>query len=133
MIGLFKDKVAFRELVADLYPDYRFFGLALAELRAFDPTRVRAPFVVKPAVGFFSMGVHVVDSAEAWPGVVDEIEREVGRSPRSTPTRCSASTASSSRRSSRARSSPSTRTSTRDGAPVLVERATRTCSPRQTT
>ena len=33
--------------------------------------------MVKPAVGFFSMGVHVVDSAEAWPGVVDEIEREV--------------------------------------------------------
>ena len=77
MVGLFKDKVAFREMVADLYPDYRFCGLSTEELRAFDPTAVRAPFVVKPAVGFFSMGVHVVDSAEAWPSVVDEIEREV--------------------------------------------------------
>jgi len=28
-------------------------------------------------VGFFSMGVHVVESAEAWPAVVVEIEREV--------------------------------------------------------
>ena len=26
-IELFKDKVAFRELMADLYPDYRFFGV----------------------------------------------------------------------------------------------------------
>ncbi len=77
MIEAFKDKVAFRELVADLYPDYRFFGLRLDELRDFDPTRVRAPFIVKPAVGFFSMGVHVVGSAEEWPAAVDRIEREV--------------------------------------------------------
>ncbi len=76
-IGIFKDKVAFRELVADLYPDYRFFGLTLPELRTFDPARVRAPFIVKPAVGFFSMGVHVVDSPEAWPAAVAQIEREV--------------------------------------------------------
>lgn len=77
MIGLFKDKVAFRELVADLYPDYRYFGLPLSGLRTFDPSSLRAPFIVKPAVGFFSMGVHVVESAEAWPAVVVEIEREV--------------------------------------------------------
>lgn len=76
-IHLFKDKVAFRDLLADLYPDYRYVGLALRELRAFDPSRLRAPFVVKPAVGFFSMCVHVVESAAAWPAVVAEIEREV--------------------------------------------------------
>jgi hypothetical protein len=76
-IELFKDKVAFRDLVADLYPDYRYVGLPLSRLRAFDPASLRAPFVVKPAVGFFSLAVHVVQSAAAWPGVVDEIEREV--------------------------------------------------------
>lgn len=76
-IELFKDKVAFRELIADLYPDYRFFGIATGELRDFDPTRLRAPFVVKPAVGFFSMGVHVVETAAEWPAVVARIEREV--------------------------------------------------------
>ena len=76
-IELFKDKVAFRDLVADLYPDYRYVGVPAGELRAFDPARLRAPFIVKPAVGFFSLGVHVVESAAAWPAVVDEIEREV--------------------------------------------------------
>lgn len=76
-IELFKDKLAFRDLVADLYPDYRYSGMPVGELRAFDPERLRAPFVIKPAVGFFSLGVHVVESAAAWPGVVDEIEREV--------------------------------------------------------
>lgn len=76
-IDLFKDKVRFRELVADLFPDYRFAGLTLTELRAFDPESVRAPFVVKPAVGFFSMGVHVVENAQAWDQTVAVIEREV--------------------------------------------------------
>jgi hypothetical protein len=76
-IELFKDKVAFRDLVADLYPDYRYAGVPVGELRAFDPSRLRAPFIVKPAVGFFSLGVHVVESAAAWTAVVGEIEREV--------------------------------------------------------
>ena len=37
-IELFKDKLAFRDLVADLYPDYRYAGVPAGELRAFDPT-----------------------------------------------------------------------------------------------
>ncbi len=77
MVRLFKDKLAFRDLVADLYPDYRYFELSLSGLRAFDPTSLRAPFILKPAVGFFSMGVHVVASAEAWPAAVADVEREV--------------------------------------------------------
>ena len=76
-IRLFKDKLAFRDLVADLYADYRYFGVPLSGLRALDPSSLRAPFIVKPAVGFFSLGVHVVASADAWPSVVAELEREV--------------------------------------------------------
>jgi len=76
-IDVFKDKVRFRQLVADLYPEYGFADLSLGDLRAFDPASLRTPFVIKPAVGFFSMGVHVVDTPEAWPGIVDTIEREV--------------------------------------------------------
>ena len=111
-IGLFKDKIAFRELVADLYPDYRFVGLPLSGLRAFDPSSLRAPFIVKPAVGFFSLGVHVVESAAGVAGCGrPRRARGRGRSLRSIRTRCWGSTGSWSRRSSRARSSPSTRTS----------------------
>jgi len=76
-IELFKDKAAFRRLVADLFPGYGFAELRLDQLRAFDPTSLRSPFVIKPAVGFFSMGVHVVESPQAWPAIVEIIEREV--------------------------------------------------------
>ncbi len=75
-IALFKDKVVFRELLGDLYPAYGFRGIDLTDLRGFDSTSLRFPFVVKPAVGFFSMGVHVIDSAAAWVRAVDAIERD---------------------------------------------------------
>lgn len=76
-IDLFKDKVRFRDLIADLYPNYRYAGLTLEELEGFDPASVPAPFVVKPAVGFFSMGVHVVDSVDEWSGVLATLRGEV--------------------------------------------------------
>ena len=76
-IDAFKDKVRFRELIVDLYPDYRFAGVSLHELAHFDATSMRTPFVVKPAVGFFSMGVHVVERAADWPAVVAQIHAEV--------------------------------------------------------
>ena len=129
-IGLFKDKVAFRELVADLYPDYRFFGLSLAELRSFDPARVRAPFIVKPAVGFFSMGVHVVESAEAWPGSCRR-DRARGRAVRRHLPGPGAGPGPLRGRGGHptARSSRSTRTSTPTVRPCSST-CTRTCSPR---
>lgn len=76
MIAAFKDKVAFRELLRPLFPDYRFAEICIADLDPASPP-LPAPFVIKPAVGFFSLGVHVVESAEAWPATVSAIRSEV--------------------------------------------------------
>jgi len=35
------------------------------------------PFIVKPAVGFFSIGVHKVDSSTEWENILDKIEYEI--------------------------------------------------------
>ncbi|MDP1832541.1 MAG: ATP-grasp domain-containing protein [Geothrix sp.] len=75
-VRLFKDKVLFRQLLADLYPDYRFQAISFEGLSAFDPTALRLPFVVKPAVGFFSLGVHVVTRYEDWPGIAETLRQE---------------------------------------------------------
>lgn len=75
-IRTLKDKVRFRRLLADLYPDYQFQEVALDGLDAFDPTTLRTPFVVKPAVGFFSLGVHVVGTPGEWPEVAGTLRRE---------------------------------------------------------
>ncbi len=76
-VGLLKDKIAFRDLLADLYPDYRYESVPASGLRAFDPSRLRPPFILKPAVGFFSLGVHVVETTAAWPSAVAAVEREI--------------------------------------------------------
>ncbi len=76
MIAAFKDKVAFREMLRPLFPDYRFAEVRVTDLDPAAPP-LPAPFVIKPAVGFFSLGVHVVESSEAWPAVVSAIRSEV--------------------------------------------------------
>ncbi|WP_243544527.1 ATP-grasp domain-containing protein [Pseudodesulfovibrio tunisiensis] len=75
-IELCKDKAAFREALAGLYPDFRFRRVPLEELESLDVTALPKPFVIKPARGFFSLGVHPVFADEEWPGVVKAIREE---------------------------------------------------------
>ena len=57
---LFKDKARFRELIRERYPGFFFRTIKLEEIPSLDPESLTFPFVIKPAVGFFSIGVHVV-------------------------------------------------------------------------
>jgi hypothetical protein len=80
-----KDKVGFRELVSRMHPDYVFREVSVDELGSLDVSQLPVPFVIKPAVGFFSVGVHVVDSPASWPAVVTAIRDAVTRSERLYP------------------------------------------------
>lgn len=73
-IKLFKDKVAFRELLQEQYPDYFFHAVPLAELHQLDVSGFPFPFIIKPAVGFFSMGVYKVNRPEDWPDTLKKME-----------------------------------------------------------
>lgn len=76
-IRLFKNKIAFRELIRDIYPDYYFRGIAYNALDTLDIKEVKLPCIIKPAIGFFSMGVYKIDTAEEWPGVLSSIHAEI--------------------------------------------------------
>jgi hypothetical protein len=76
-IDLFKDKVRFRQLLQPLNKDFYFKEVSLEGLDRIDPSELNYPFILKPAVGFFSHGVHKVECAEDWPGIVDNIKKEV--------------------------------------------------------
>ena len=78
-IALFKDKIRFRELIRDMHPDYLFKGGPFEELENLDPADMPKPFIIKPAVGFFSLGVHKVDSDDQWPEILGIIRSEVTR------------------------------------------------------
>lgn len=72
-IDVCKDKALFRETVAPLHPEYRFSRAPVDELADLDVSGFDCPFIVKPARGFFSLGVHVVENHGQWPAVVETI------------------------------------------------------------
>ena len=76
-IELFKDKAAFRRLTQPLYPDFRFKEVPLNELAELDLGDFPFPFIIKPSVGFFSLGVHYVAAPSDWPETVAALHREV--------------------------------------------------------
>jgi hypothetical protein len=79
-IAQFKDKARFRQMVRHLYPDFFFLQLSLDELQKPDVLahhNVPYPFIIKPVMGFFSMGVYKVTSAEAWRETLHSIQQEM--------------------------------------------------------
>ena len=76
-IQLFKNKILFRELLKDAFPNYFFKGVKLSELPKLDITTLKFPLILKPAVGFFSLAVHKVDNASEWQTVLANIEQEI--------------------------------------------------------
>jgi hypothetical protein len=81
-IALFKDKVKFRQLTQPLFPNFKFKEVRLVDLKTADIKDFPLPFIIKPAVGFFSMGVRKVTSHGDWLDAVDSIlaEMEVNKS-----------------------------------------------------
>lgn len=65
-IQVFKNKIKFRELLKDTFPNYFFQGIKFEDLAQFSLQNIKFPFIIKPAVGFFSLGVHKVDQPEEW-------------------------------------------------------------------
>jgi len=78
-IALFKDKVKFRELTSPLFPDFKYKKIRLEDLKDADVTDFPLPFIIKPSIGFFSMGVRKVISYEGWLDTVDAIMAETGK------------------------------------------------------
>lgn len=84
-INLFKDKVKFRQLLSGLHEDFSFRAVDLDDMDKLDAEHLPYPFIIKPAVGFFSMGVHKVSDRSQWPDVkvqiCDELKRVKGLYP----------------------------------------------------
>jgi hypothetical protein len=76
-IDLFKNKAKFRRLIAPLYPHFAFREAKVEELRALDFADLPVPCVLKPAVGFLSLGVHMIYTEQDWHTAVDAIEDEI--------------------------------------------------------
>jgi hypothetical protein len=76
-INLFKNKVLFRELISDLYPEFFFQEVKVEDLDRLNLSDLPDTFIIKPSVGFFSMGVHKVFNKNSWDDVKCKIRTEL--------------------------------------------------------
>ena len=76
IVRLCKDKGAMREALASINPDVFYVVYTQDELAAVDPASLPLPVVLKPAVGFCSMGVYVISTPADWATALDDIRHE---------------------------------------------------------
>lgn len=76
-IDLLKNKVKFRELLKSEYPGLFFSEVKFNELDQLDISKLPYPFIIKPSVGFFSLGVYKVNELADWTGIKAAITKEV--------------------------------------------------------
>lgn len=76
-IELFKNKARFRELTQSIFPKFFFKEVLIADLESVQIDGFPLPFIIKPNVGFFSMGVHKVNSVEEWEETITAIHEEI--------------------------------------------------------
>jgi ATP-grasp domain len=71
-----KNKVKFRELIKGLFPDFYFKHVSIEDIHTLSSSELPFPFVIKPAVGFFSIGVHIVKNEADWIKAKSELNAE---------------------------------------------------------
>ncbi len=76
-INLFKNKVRFRNLLKPIYPDFSFQEVLLDELDDLEIRNIPRPFIIKPSVGFFSMGVYKIAEEWEWEKAKQSIQSEL--------------------------------------------------------
>lgn len=73
----FKNKARFRELTQSMFPKFFFKEVRFEDLKFVKITEIPMPFIIKPNVGFFSMGVHKVQNSEEWHQTVVALHAEI--------------------------------------------------------
>lgn len=77
-LSIFKDKERMRSLLAPMYPDYFYQAVDAAELPGMPFPAEHAPFVLKPSVGFLSLGIYIIRTEADWNGALADIVKNRG-------------------------------------------------------
>lgn len=65
-IDMFKNKVKFRDMLSGMFPSFYYKEVLLEELETIKVKDLQFPFIIKPTVGFFSLGVYYVENESKW-------------------------------------------------------------------
>lgn len=72
-IDMFKNKGKFRDMLSGMYPDFYYKEVLFEDIAKLKAKDLRFPFIIKPAVGFFSLGVYYVQDEDSWKDVRERL------------------------------------------------------------
>lgn len=72
-LSIFKDKERMRTLLAPMFPGYFFQSIDAEDLPRTPFPAEHAPFVLKPSVGFLSLGIYIIRTEEDWVRAIADI------------------------------------------------------------
>lgn len=75
VIETMKNKAAMRELLKNVYPNFFFKSVPASELGKIDFSTLPVPVILKPTVGFFSVGVYTIQNEDDWQNALADIEK----------------------------------------------------------
>ncbi|MBQ8445537.1 MAG: ATP-grasp domain-containing protein, partial [Opitutales bacterium] len=74
-IDAMKNKAEMRRLLKSVYPDFFFEEIEAENLKNVKFEDLPCPVVLKPSVGFFSVGVYTIQTREDWTHALADIEK----------------------------------------------------------
>ncbi|UPW83332.1 ATP-grasp domain-containing protein [Lysinibacillus sp. Ag94] len=74
---ILKNKVTFRKTLSRHYTDFFFTEVSLKELEELDPSALPFPIIVKPVIGYSSIGVHRIDKVEEYKETIKQLKFEM--------------------------------------------------------
>lgn len=78
-INQMKNKTYLREVTSKMFPDYYFKEFTLEELKNVDVDSIKLPCVIKPSVGFYSLGVYTVFHPQEFSAAVLDITKNIDK------------------------------------------------------
>lgn len=76
-VATFKDKALMRKLLAPMYPQLEYRDVSTSQIASVDFDELKTPFVLKPAVGYCSVGVYVVQNRAQWDAALADIQQNL--------------------------------------------------------
>lgn len=72
-INILKDKAKFREQIKAIFPEFKFKKIKLENIQHMATKELSFPFVIKPSIGFLSVGVYIINDENDWIKAKEEI------------------------------------------------------------
>lgn len=78
-IDMFKNKGKFRDMLSGMYPEFYYKEVLFEDLQHLRAKDLEFPFIIKPSVGFFSLGVYYVENADKWKDIREKLIDETAK------------------------------------------------------